>query len=157
MSEGVSPNSIPNMGRVNKATSSFIGFNQTSLAFSHPTNAAYADIYDGPVPAAREIAQSTYTTYCELHRAPKHGSPPITKTFLIKNFLALLLSCDKRAAILCYDETKKINSICHPNHVPKNKDDFEKYFPHVYTTKGSMSIKCRITSSKSIFSIKYHG
>ena len=145
------------LGRVKKSSSVFGSFQKASLASPQKANGAYANLNSAPVPEAREVVQSTHTAFCEFQRKNgKNGSnnQNITKTAFIKNMLAILLQVDKKAAILGYKKDSQINSICHPNHVPENQDEFELYFPRTYTSRGYMLVKCRVTSSMSLADIK---
>jgi len=140
-------------GRVSKASSNFLGFTTVSSSLAQKTGAEYANFYDGPVPAIREKAQATHTAFVELHRGARKGQHVPASVF-IKNILAMLLSVDKRAAILCYEQERNFNSICHPVHVPTATEEFTRYFPRVYNTRGTVTVKCRITSSMSILDLK---
>ena len=66
----------------------------------------------------------------------------------------MLLSVDKKVAILGYDPASSHNSIFHPVHVPNTPLEFSHYFPRVYTARGTITVKCRITSSVSIIKLK---
>ena len=145
---------VTQSNRVARATSSFTGFTTVSSSLPRKTNDTYVNFYNGPVPAVREIAQEEYTSYCELHRNSQPNTPAITKTVFVKNMLAMILSIDNKAAILAYDETKGINSICHPQQVPMENKSFEIYFPRTHLYRGSISLKCRITTSISMIDIK---
>ena len=68
--------------------------------------------------------------------------------------LAQIQSVEKSVAILSYNDTVKVNSICHPIHVPDDHNEFKHYFPHTWNNAGQMVIKCRMTSSTSIAEIK---
>jgi len=155
MSSDNSVNPRVQVGRVAKASSSFNGFTTVTSSLTSRSSSAYANLYDGPVPQVRETVQSTHTAFVELHRGKRpQGSQNIPPSIFIKNMLAMFMSVDKKAAILCYDKDKKFNSICHPMHVPASKEEFERYFPRVYNTRGTVKIKCRVTSSVSLVDIK---
>ena len=68
--------------------------------------------------------------------------------------LAIIQHVDKKAAILGYTQDPPINSLCHPNHVLKNQDEFEQYFPRTFVARGFMTVKCRMTSPMSLAEIK---
>jgi len=144
------------IGRVGKASTSFSGFTTVTSSLSSRTSTEYANLYDGPVPSVREQVQNSHVSFVELHRGVKASvnSKYITTSVFIKNVLAMLLSVDRRAAILCYEHEKTFNSICHPVHVPVAKEEFARYFPRVYNTRGTMTVKCRVSSSVSILDIK---
>jgi len=144
------------VGRVGKASTSFSGFTTVTSSLSSRTSTEYANLYDGPVPSVREQVQNSHVSFVELHRGAKASvnSKYITTSVFIKNVLAMLLSVDRRAAILCYEHEKTFNSICHPVHVPVAKEEFARYFPRVYNTRGTMTVKCRVSSSVSILDIK---
>jgi len=78
----------------------------------------------------------------------------VTTSVFIKNVLAIMQREDKKVAILSYDEHNPVNSICHPNQVPDDMELFQKYFPRAYSSKGTLTVKCRITSSMDIHSLK---
>lgn len=141
-------------GRVGRTSSSFTGFTMVTSAQTKRSATSYANIYDGPVPRVRELAQASHTAFVELHRAAKPQGPQLPTAVFIKNVLAMFLSVDKRAAILCYDVSQNFNSICHPVHVPTATEEFARYFPRVYHTRGSITVKCRVTSSKSLLDMK---
>ena len=61
---------------------------------------------------------------------------------------------DKQVAILSYDESDPVNSICHPSQVPEESDLFRKYFPRAYSSKGTLTVKCRLTSSVDLGTLK---
>jgi len=140
--------------RVSKASAVFSGFTTVTSKHSNRSNADYASLYDGPIPALREQIQSTFTCYVEMHRSNRNKHAQLTPTIFIKNVLAMLLSVDKKVAILCYDPNKTYNSICHPVHVPSTSLEFSHYFPRVYTARGTITVKCRITSSDSMLKLK---
>ena len=140
--------------RVGKASTTFLGFATESKQLDTSASTTYANLYKGPVPSVREIVQSSHTAFVELHRGTRKKSQHLTTSAFIKNMLAMFLSVDKRAAIVCYEETQKFNSICHPMHVPDSPSEFARYFPRVYNTRGTVTVKCRVTSSISIFDIK---
>ena len=140
--------------RIGRVSSSFNGFTTVTSSSGTRTHSEYANLYDGPVPSVREQAQATHTAFVELHKALKKSAYHITASVFVKNMLALFLSVDKRAAILCYDASKTFNSICHPAHVPTTSEEFSRYFPRVYNSKGTITVKCRLTSSISILDIK---
>jgi len=140
--------------RVSKASAVFSGFTTITSKHSNRSNADYASLYDGPIPALREQIQSTFTCYVEMHRSNRNKHAQLTPTIFIKNVLAMLLSVDKQVAILCYDPEKTYNSICHPVHVPSAPLEFSHYFPRVYTARGTITVKCRITSSESMLKLK---
>jgi len=155
MSSDNSVNPGVQVGRVAKASSSFSGFTTVTSSLTSRSSSAYANLYDGPVPTVRETVQSTHTAFVELHRGKRpQGSQHIPPSVFIKNMLAMFMSVDKKAAILCYEKDKNFNSICHPMHVPASKEEFERYFPRVYNTRGTVTIKCRVTSSISLVDIK---
>ena len=87
----------------------------------------------------REIVQYDHTTYVEFKRKsnPTRGQGLTTAAF-IKNVLELIQSVDKRAAILCYKDSCKANSIYHPSHVPTEGDEFQLYFPSTYNNNGTI-------------------
>jgi len=151
-----STNPPSKVGRVGKASTSFSGFTTVTSSLSSRTSTEYANLYDGPVPSVREQVQNSHVSFVELHRGAKASvnSKYITTSVFIKNVLAMLLSVDRRAAILCYEHEKTFNSICHPVHVPVAKEEFARYFPRVYNTRGTMTVKCRVSSSMSIIDIK---
>jgi len=140
--------------RVSKASTVFSGFTTVISKNSNRSNADYASLYDGPIPVLREQIQSTFTCYVEMHRSNRNKHAQLTPTIFIKNVLAMLLSVDKQVAILCYDPDKTYNSICHPVHVPSTPLEFSHYFPRVYTARGTITVKCRITSSESMVKLK---
>ena len=141
------------LGRVNKSSSVFGSFQTAASASSQKANGSYANLYSAPVPEAREIVQCTHTSFCEFQRK-QNKNKPITKTTFVKNMLAIIQGVDKTAAILGYSTESKINSICHPNHVPESQEEFEQYFPRTFSARGNMTVKCRTTSSMSLAEIK---
>jgi len=141
-------------GRVGKTSSTFTGFTTVSSSSTKRSATSYANIYDGQVPKVRELAQSIHKAFVELYRAAKPQGPQLSTSVLIKNVLALFLSVDKRAAILCYDVDKNFNSICHPVHAPTSTKEFSRYFPRVYDARGTVKVKCRFTSPLSLLDIK---
>jgi len=143
-----------NFGRVKRATSAFASFQAKSSPSPNHQNGAYANLYTSPVPAVREIVQSTFTSFCEFHRGRRARTSRVTTSVFIKNVLAIMQREDKKVAILSYDEQNPVNSICHPNQVPDDMDLFQKYFPRAYSSKGTLTVKCRITSSMDIHSLK---
>ena len=77
------------------------------------------------MPAVREIVQYDHNTYVEFHRRNnKTRGQGLTTAAFIENVVSLIQSIDKRATILCYEDSRKANSICHPSYVPMEGDEF---------------------------------
>ena len=53
-----------------------------------------------------------------------------------------------------YDNDLKVNSICHPNHVPNENDEFIQYFPCSHITNNKITVKYCMTSSAPLATIK---
>jgi len=140
--------------RVKRATSAFSSFKTQNASLSTRPNGVYADLYTSPVPAVREIVQSTHTGFCEFHRGRRVKNNRVPTSVFIKNVLAIMQREDKQVAILCYEESDPVNSICHPSQVPEESDLFQKYFPRAYSSKGTLTVKCRLTSSVDLGTLK---
>ena len=136
--------------RITKITRNFGSFTNAAPPSSQP--GCIANLEHPPMPSVREIVQYDHTTYVDFKRRPipTRGQGLTTAAF-IKNVLSLIQSVNKRAAILCYDDSRKVNSICHPSHVPTEGADFQVYFPRSFNNNGNMHIKCKMTSSISLY------
>ena len=142
-------------GNVKKSASVFATFKNEKTPSPQKPNGKYANLYTSPVPAQREIVRNVHVGFCDCQRKfNAYNGLKITKTVFMKNILALIQRADKHAAIIGYKDEIKINSLCHPNHVPHDNDEFEKYFPRTYNGKGNMVIKCRFTTSIPLIDIK---
>ena len=94
-----------------------------------------------PMTTVREIVQYEHTTYVEFHRRNNttRGQGLTTAAF-IKNVISFIQLVDKHAAILCYENSRNANSIYHPSHVPMEGDEFQLYFPRVFSNQA----KCKL-------------
>ena len=135
MSGKLPANAMSPLGKVKKASSFLKAPQQQNSSLTVSQNGQFANLHTMPVPHLREIAKSTYISFCDCQRRNKTNSQHISKIAFIKNVLALLQSVYKHAAILAYNSKAKLNSLCHPNHVPTNDEEFIKYFPRVYITR----------------------
>ena len=140
--------------RVKKLCEDFGTF--TKVPSQSNQTGAIVNLQKPPMPTVREIVRYDHTTYVEFQRRNNSTrGQGLTKAAFIKNMLSLIQSVDKTAAILCYEDSQRANSICHPSHVPMEQGEFEIYFPRAYSYKGRITIKCRMTSSTALAQIKW--
>ena len=83
------------------------------------------DLHKYPMPTVSEIVRYENTAYVEFQRRnnSKRGQVLTTVAF-IKNILSLIRSFEKSSAIICYEDSVTANSICHPNYVPMDQEEF---------------------------------
>lgn len=139
--------------RISKLCKNFGSFTNTAALSSQTSR--IANLGYSLMPSVREIVQYDHTTYVDFKQKPNPTrGQGLTTVAFIKNVLSLVQSIDKWAAILCYDDSLQANSICHPSHVPTEGAEFQVYFPRCFNHNGNMHIKCKMTSSISLYQIK---
>ena len=122
--------------------------------FSNQTG-SIVSLQKPPMTTVREIVRYKHTTYVEFQRRNNSTrGQGLTKAAFIKNMLSLIQSVDKCAAIVCYNDSSKANSICHPSHVPMDQNEFDIYFPRAHIYNNRITIKCKMTTSLALIQIK---
>lgn len=144
----------PPTDRAQKATP-FSGFNRVSELGTTTTNTAIANFFQGPALKHREIARSTYTTYCEFHKNDRRQTDNNSAVLFVKSMLVMLRSEDPMAAILYYDEAARANLLCHPSHVPHAPEELNTYFPRIFINRGRIKVKYRLITSIPVADIKH--
>ena len=138
----------------NKVVKDFGSFSIAS-SITLLTNGKLANLKTPPQMTPREEVKYKYTTYCEFQRhTDTKQSQILVKTLFMKNMLALTQSVDQSTAILSYDSDTKVNSICHPYHVPNETEEFAQYFPQAHIHSNKLTIKWRMTSTRPLIEIK---